>query len=36
VSDPDHRARHTWIDTDEAFAEVVAELATVERYGLDT
>ena len=27
---------HAWIDTDAAFAELVAELATVDVYGLDT
>ncbi len=27
---------HAWIDTDAGFAELVAELATVEVYGLDT
>ena len=27
---------HAWIDTDVAFAELVAELATVDVYGLDT
>ena len=27
---------HTWIDTDAGFADLVAELATVEAYGLDT